>query len=154
MLSKHSTSATPPIQTCSVYLYFLSHPQLVHVGCRVVNCAGAVGSWRGVEQGGWVEQLRKAWWWVAGLEPAEIRSRQNKQPWNSVGGVFRNSEICACRVLFRTLGGLLMTGLSMWAMGSKMLKGTNPTWLKRFRHFHQRLDDSITCQTQETTLFT
>lgn len=61
VLSKHSTSATPRIQTHTVYLYFLSHPQLVRVGCRVVSCAGAAGSRRGVEQGGWVEQLRKAW---------------------------------------------------------------------------------------------
>lgn len=98
MLSKHSTSATPPIQTHTVYLYFLSHPQLVHVGCRVVSCAGAVGSRRGVEQEGWVEQLRKAWWCVVGLEPAEIRRGQSKQPWNSLGGVFMTS-VCV-RVAF------------------------------------------------------
>lgn len=27
-----------------------------------------------------------------------------------------------------------------------MLKGTNPIWLNRLRHFHQRFDDSITCE--------
>lgn len=60
---------------------------------------------------------------------------------------------CVCVFLCLTLGGLVETGLSMWAMGSRMLKGTNPIWLKRFRHFHQRLDDSTTCQTEETSLF-
>lgn len=108
VLSKHSTSATPPLQTHTVYLYFPSHPQLVHVGCRVVSYAGAVGSWRGVEQGGWVEQLRKAWWWVAGPEPAEIRSGQNEQPRNSLGGVFMDSLICVYCV------GVVHWGVCWW----------------------------------------
>lgn len=50
-----------------------------------------------------------------------------------------------------TLGGLLLTGLSTWVMGWRMLKGTNPTWLKSFLHFHQRLEDSITCLKEENS---
>lgn len=48
---------------------------------------------------------------------------------------------------FLTGGGPLV-GFSMWDTGSRMLKGTNPIWLYRLRHFHQRLDDSITCRTE------
>lgn len=60
--------------------------------------------------------------------------------------------MCACTGL--TLGGLLVTGLSTWAKGSRILKGTNPIWSNRFRHFHQRLDDSITCRRTEELLST
>lgn len=43
-----------------------------------------------------------------------------------------------------TFGVLCVTGLSTCATGSRMLNGTNPTSLNLLRHFHQRLEDSIT----------
>lgn len=63
-------SHTSYANACSAgwYLYFLCRLQLVCAGCKVVSCADAVGSLRGIEAEGWVGLRRKSSG-AAGLEP-------------------------------------------------------------------------------------
>lgn len=56
---------------------------------------------------------------------------------------------CCVLCLYCTFESLCTTALSLPGLfradrGSKILKGTNPIWSKRFWHFHHRFDDSIT----------
>lgn len=108
------------------YLYFPCHLQLVCSGCKAVSCAVAAGSARG-EPAGWVGLRRRSLGEAAGLAPAGRWSREKTWGHSEVRSGLGTAGVM-CGAL--TLGGLLLTGLSTWVMGWRMLKGTNPTWLK------------------------
>lgn len=88
---------------------------------KVLGSGGGAGACRNVRWRGWMTLEFRFWW----------------------------DDVCLGVCVCLTTGDRLVTGLSMWATGSRMLKGTNPTWLKRLRHFHQRFDDSNTCETRK-----
>lgn len=164
LLGKRANRYTtePQSRTHKVVVRYLCHcpQQLAHAGCMMVSCVGAVGSgwgWFWEEQGGSVGQEWHSWKVEAQLEPEGTWSEEKMSLhlWNDQmrACVFHLCmHVCGCLFCRLTLGGLLWTGLSMWAMGSRMLKGTKPTWLNWLRHFHQRLDDSITCQTERVSV--